>query len=417
VGTPAPPALREERIGKETAAGMVPPVCFPSRNSHWSMVVRRWRVPTTNRPTTNDHRLTTLFLHDKFGRAITDLRISITDRCNYKCVYCRTGNEGALYGDLPFDDYLRMARVLVSMGINKVRLTGGEPLLRRDVVEFVRELAKLRPQGLKPSSSGGSNGSAEAEPFQGSSRGSVLENSDPLDIALTTNGHVLADLAQPLKDAGLTRVTVSMDAVDPDRFTRITRVPGGYDHVLAGIRAARRAGLWPLKVNCVLMRGFNEDQIIPFGMFAREEGVTVRFIEFMPLEEGRTWSPTTVVTLDEILARMAEYRPLVEIPHARSETARRYRFDDGVGEIGIIAPVSHPFCGHCSRIRITSDGKIRTCLFSVWDHDLHAQMRRGASDEELAEFIQGVVQKKEERHHIGEPDFVPASRTMVHIGG
>ena len=224
-------------------------------------------------------------------------------------------------------------------------------------------------------------------------------------------------MAQPLKDAGLTRVTVSMDAVDPDRFARITRVPNGYDHVLAGIRAARRAGLWPLKVNCVLMRGFNEDQIIPFGMFAREEGVTVRFIEFMPLEEGRTWAPSTVVTLDEILARMAEYRPLVEIPHARSETARRYRFEDGVGEIGIIAPVSHPFCGHCSRIRITSDGKIRTCLFSVWDHDLHAQMRRGASDEELADFIHGVVAKKEERHHIGEPDFVPASRTMVHIGG
>jgi cyclic pyranopterin phosphate synthase len=332
-----------------------------------------------------------VFLTDKFGRRITDLRISITDRCNYKCVYCRTGNEGALYGDLPFEDYLRMARVLVGMGITKIRLTGGEPLLRKGVVEFVRELAQLRPP----------NGNA----------------TDPLDIALTTNGHLLADLAQPLKAAGLTRATVSMDAVDPDRFARITRVPNGYDHVLAGIRAARRAGLWPLKVNCVLMRGFNEDQIIPFGMFAREEGVTVRFIEFMPLEEGRTWSPTTVVTLDEILARMAEYRPLVEIPHARSETARRYRFDDGVGEIGIIAPVSHPFCGHCSRIRITSDGKIRTCLFSVWDHDLHAQMRRSASDEDLAEFIQGVVQKKEARHHIGEPDFVPASRTMVHIGG
>src|ERR1700746_3949771 len=247
-------------------------------------------------------------LHDKFGRAITDLRISITDRCNYKCVYCRTGNEGALYGDLPFSDYLRMARVLVGMGVTKVRLTGGEPLLRNGVVEFVRELAKLEPQdGL-------------------------------LDIALTTNGHLLADLAQPLKDAGLTRVTVSMDAVDPDRFTRITRVPGGYDHVLAGIRAARRAGLWPLKVNCVLMRGFNEDQIIPFGMFAREEGVAVRFIEFMPLEEGLTWSPSTVVTLDEILASLPQYRPLVEIPHARSETARRYRFEDGIGEIGIIAP-------------------------------------------------------------------------------
>lgn len=331
-------------------------------------------------------------LHDKFGRAITDLRISITDRCNYKCVYCRTGNEGALYGDLSFEDYLRMARVLVGMGISKVRLTGGEPLLRKGVVEFVRELARLRtPNG---------NGHPES-----------------LDIALTTNGHMLAELAQLLKDAGLMRVTVSMDAVDPDRFARITRVPNGYDQVLAGIRAARRAGLWPLKVNCVLMRGFNEDQIIPFGMFAREEGVTVHFIEFMPLEEGRTWAPSTVVTLDEILARMAEYRPLVEIPHARSETARRYRFEDGVGEIGIIAPVSHPFCGHCSRIRITSDGKIRTCLFSVWDHDLHAQMRRGASDDELAEFIRGVVARKEERHHIGEADFVPASRTMVHIGG
>ena len=351
-----------------------------------------------------------MLLHDKFGRAITDLRISITDRCNYKCVYCRTGNEGALYGDLPFADYLRMARVLVGMGITKIRLTGGEPLLRGGVVEFVRELSKLRPQGLKPSSPAGSYSTAEAERFQD-------EESDPLDIALTTNGHLLADLARPLKEAGLTRVTVSMDAVDPERFARITRVPNGYDQVLAGIRAARRVGLWPLKLNCVLMRGFNEDQIIPFGMFAREEGVTVRFIEFMPLEEDRVWSPSTVVPLEEILARMAEYRPLVEIPHGRSETARRYRFEDGVGEIGIIAPVSHPFCGHCSRIRITSDGKIRTCLFSVWDHDLHAQMRRGASDEELAEFIRGVVMKKEERHHIGEADFVPASRTMVHIGG
>lgn len=356
-------------------------------------------------------------LTDKFGRRITDLRISITDRCNYKCVYCRTGNEGALYGDLPFADYLRIARVLVGMGITKIRLTGGEPLLRKGVVEFVRELARLGPQGPKSLPENGSNDSADAEPFQISSRPQPLGFCEPLDIALTTNGHLLADLAQPLKDAGLTRVTVSMDAVDPDRFTRITRVPGGYDRVLAGIRAARRAGLWPLKVNCVLLRGFNEDQIIPFGMFAREEGVAVRFIEFMPLEEDRTWSPSTVVTLDEILARMAEYRPLIEIPHARSETARRYRFDDGVGEIGIIAPVSHPFCGHCSRIRLTSDGKIRTCLFSVWDHDLHAEMRRGASDEDLAEFIRGVIENKEERHHIGEPDFVPASRTMVHIGG
>jgi GTP 3',8-cyclase len=327
-------------------------------------------------------------LTDKFGRPITDLRISITDRCNYKCVYCRTGNEGALYGDLPFADYLRMARVLVELGIKKIRLTGGEPLLRQGVVDFVRQLAQLRDSDGRP-----------------------------LDLAMTTNGDLLAEMAQPLKDAGLRRITVSMDAVDPDRFARITRVPHGYDNVLAGIRASRRAALWPVKVNCVLMRGFNEDQIIPFGMFAREEGVVVRFIEFMPLEEDRVWAPGTVVTLDEILHRMAEYRPLVEIPHARSETARRYRFEDGIGEIGIIAPVSHPFCGHCSRIRITSDGKIRTCLFSVWDHDLHGLMRRGASEKDLADFIRAVVQRKEERHHIGEPDFVPASRTMVHIGG
>jgi cyclic pyranopterin phosphate synthase len=327
-------------------------------------------------------------LTDRFGRTITDLRIAVTDRCNYKCVYCRTGNGSTLYGDLPFHDYLRMARILTGLGIRKIRLTGGEPLLRGGLVEFVHQLSQL-----------------------GTTDG------DPLELALTTNGHLLAELAQPLKDAGLHRVTVSMDAVDPDRFARITRVPTGFDNVLAGIRAARRVGLGPVKVNCVLLRGFNEDQIIPFGMFAREEGVVVRFIEFMPLEEDRVWSPEIVVTLDEIVRRMAEYRPLLEIPHSRTETARRYRFDDGVGEIGIVAPVSHPFCGHCSRIRITSDGKLRTCLFSVWDHDLHELMRRGASDEELAEFIRGVVEKKEERHHIGEPDFVPASRTMVHIGG
>jgi cyclic pyranopterin phosphate synthase len=327
-------------------------------------------------------------LTDKFGRSIHDLRISITDRCNYKCVYCRTGTNGAAYAELPFDDYFRMARLLVGLGVTKIRLTGGEPLLRKGIVEFVRDLAQLRTeQGQKP------------------------------EIALTTNGHLLAEVAQPLKDAGLDRVTVSMDAVDPERFARITRVPNGYESVLAGVRAAQQAGLSPVKINCVLLRGFNEDQVVNFGKFAREENVVVRFIEFMPLEEGRVWTPEIVVPLDEILSRMSEYLPLEEIPHQRSETARRYRFADGLGEIGIIAPVSHPFCGHCSRIRITSDGKLRTCLFSVWDHDLRELMHRGATDEKLVEFILQVIDKKEERHHIGEPGFVPASRTMVHIGG
>ncbi len=329
-----------------------------------------------------------MLLIDKFGRAIIDLRISITDRCNYKCVYCRSGNEGAIYEDLPFSEYLRIVRLFAGMGIKKVRITGGEPLLRKGVIEFVRELSRLR----------------------------TVED-HPLDIAVTTNGHVLAEMARPLKDAGLRRVTVSMDAVDPEGFARITRVPTGFARVLAGIRSANREGLDPLKVNCVLMRGFNDDQIIPFGKFAREEGVVVRFIEFMPLEEGRVWSPDIVVTLDEILQRMASYRRLVEVPHERSETARRYIFEDGIGEVGIIAPVSHPFCGHCSRVRVTSDGKIRTCLFSVWDHDLRGLMRCGASDGELMEFIRNAVSRKEERHHIGEPSFVSPSRTMVHIGG
>jgi cyclic pyranopterin phosphate synthase len=327
-------------------------------------------------------------LADKHGRSITDLRISITDHCNYKCVYCRTGREGALYADLPMDDYLRMVRLFVELGIEKVRLTGGEPLLRHGLVEFVRELARLR----------------------------TLDDR-PLEIALTTNGHLLAELAQPLKDAGLSRVTVSMDAVDPEKFARITRVPHGHENCLAGIRAAKAAGLDPVKVNCVLLRGFNDDQIPEFAKFSRAEGVVVRFIEFMPLEEDRVWSPEIVVTFREILEKLEAFRPLRELPHGLSETARRYTFDDGLGEIGIIAPVSQPFCGHCSRARITSDGKIRTCLFSLFDHDLYGVMRRGAPDEELRAYIRGVLMKKEARHHIGEPEFQKPSRSMVHIGG
>lgn len=330
-----------------------------------------------------------LRLTDKFGRHITDLRIAITDRCNYRCVYCRAGQgNGTVFTEMPMEDYARMARIFASLGIEKVRLTGGEPLLRRDLVELVEELAKLRTLDGRP-----------------------------LDLALTTNGHLLAEMAGPLKRAGLGRVTVSMDAMESEKFARITRVPRSYEAVLGGVRAARAAGLGPVKVNCVLLRGFNDDQVVPFARFAREEDVVVRFIEFMPLEEDRMWSPEIVVTLEEIVAQLNPFSPLREVPNGHSETARRYRFEDGKGEIGIIAPVSHPFCGHCSRVRLTSDGKIRTCLFSVREHDLGARMAAGASDAELADYIVSVVQQKEERHHIGEADFVPASRTMVHIGG
>jgi cyclic pyranopterin phosphate synthase len=341
-------------------------------------------------------------LRDSHGRAITDLRVSVTDRCNYKCVYCRTGNEGAQFTELAIEDYLRMIRVFVSLGIEKVRLTGGEPLLRSGLVEMVQELAQMRAVYTDD----------DVELLPGA------PEAKPLDIAITTNGHLLERLAAPLKAAGLNRVTVSMDAVDPETFTRITRVPRSFERVLAGIRAARDVGLGPVKINCVLLRGFNDSQIEEFAELSRRENVIVRFIEWMPLEEDRSWKPETVVTLDEIVTRLNAYRPLVDLsPKALSETARRFTFDDGLGEIGIIAPVSHPFCGHCSRVRLTSDGKIRTCLFSQSDHDLYGRLRRGGSDEELREYIRRVIWQKEARHHIGEPGFQKPSRNMVRIGG
>ena len=340
-------------------------------------------------------------LRDRFGRAITDLRVSITDRCNYKCVYCRTGNEGAVYSELGIADYLRMVRVFVELGVEKVRLTGGEPLLRRGLVEMVEELSRMRTSFLP-------DGSAVDEFGEGL----------PLDVALTTNGHLLEGLAQPLKDAGLSRVTVSMDAVDAETFAAITRVPRSFDRVLAGVRAAKAAGLGPVKVNCVLLRGFNDGQIERFAEFSRSEGVIVRFIEWMPLEEDRTWKRETVVTMEEIVERLNRVRPLVELPaNVASETAKRYTFEDGLGEIGIIAPVSRPFCGHCSRVRLTSDGKIRTCLFSQSDHDLFGVAARGGTDAELRTYIEQVVMRKEARHHIGESGFAKPSRSMVHIGG
>jgi cyclic pyranopterin phosphate synthase len=209
-----------------------------------------------------------------------------------------------------------------------------------------------------------------------------------------------------------------MDAVDAPTFERITRVPGSFKNVLAGIRAGRAAGLAPVKINCVLLRGFNDNQIEGFARFAREEDVVVRFIEFMPLEEGRLWTPEIVVPLAEIVARIGREMPLVPLPPREpSETARRYTFPDGVGEIGIIAPVSQAFCGACSRVRLTSDGKIRTCLFSQVEHDLYGRMRAGEDETALSDYIVKTIYGKEARHHIGEPDFLKPSRSMVHIGG
>ena len=347
--------------------------------------------PVTERHDESSSRAETSRLRDSHGRAITDLRLSVTDRCNFRCVYCRTGNGGETMGELSLPEYARIVRLFVSLGVEKIRFTGGEPLLRRGLVDLIRETASMRP---------------------------AFPTAERLDLALTTNGHLLAPMARDLKAAGLNRVTVSMDAVDPETFARITRVPNSFGKVRDGIRAAQDVGLGPVKVNAVLLRGFNEDQVEAFAEFSRTEGVIVRFIEFMPLEEDRVWTPETVVRLDEIVSRMNRVRPLVALPaNHLSETARRYTFDDGRGEIGIIAPVSHPFCGHCSRVRLTSDGKIRTCLFSQMDHDLAGPLRAKASDEELRFLIRRVVDRKEARHHIGEPDFLKPSRSMVQIGG
>ena len=312
-------------------------------------------------------------LTDSHGRVIHDLRVSVTDRCNYKCVYCRTGQHGAQYPELKINEYLRLIKLFVDLGIEKVRLTGGEPLLRNGLIDLIEGLAEFRTLG-----------------------------GEKLDLALTTNGHLLEKLARPLKNAGLNRVTVSMDAVDAPTFERITRVPDSFEKVLAGIRAAKSAGLAPLKINCVLLRGFNDNEIEGFARFAREEDVVVRFIEFMPLEEDRLWTPEIVITLKEIVERIGREIPLVPLPPREpSETARRYTFADGKGEIGIIAPVSQAFCGACSRVRLTSDGKVRTCLFSQVEHDLYGRMRSGESDAVLSDYILRTVYGKEARHHIG----------------
>ena len=328
-------------------------------------------------------------LRDAHGRRILDLRVSVTDRCNYRCVYCRSGQGSEAVSELPLEAYLRMVRIFVSLGIEKIRITGGEPLLRLGLADFVGEVAALRTTAGKP-----------------------------LDIALTTNGHLLARHAASLRQAGLSRVTISMDAMEPGAFARITRVPGSFDRVLEGLRAAQDAGFPSPKVNCVLMRGWNDDQIVPFAHFARDTGVIVRFIEFMPLEEDRVWSRSLVVPAKEVERELATVAPLVRLtPNCASETALRYSFADGRGEIGIIAPVSNPFCGACSRIRLTADGRIRTCLFSQMEHDLYGPLARGASDEDLEAEVLRAVMRKEARHHIGEPGFLQPARTMVHIGG
>jgi len=327
-------------------------------------------------------------LQDKFGREIHDLRISVTDRCNFSCVYCKSADPRNYFPHhnlLSWDEFLRLTRVLAGMGIRKVRVTGGEPLLREGIIDFIARLRQI--PGLD-------------------------------DLAITTNGYLLPEKARELAAAGVPRVTVSLDSMDPAKFARITRTPRSFEKVMAGIDAALDAGLKPVKVNIVLVRGFNDDEIVEFAKLARRRHIVVRFIEFMPLDADHNWKREQVVTAQEIVEAIQPVFPLVEVPRRTpSETALHYRFADGEGEIGIVASVSIPFCGQCSRIRLTADGKLRTCLFSLKEHDVRHLVRNGATDSDIERFFTAAVNQKEPGHRINEPDFVQPDRTMVYIGG
>jgi cyclic pyranopterin phosphate synthase len=329
-------------------------------------------------------------LRDSYNRPIRDLRVSLTDRCNFRCFYCLPHGEPPIAPKekmLSYEEIEYVCDIFVGLGIEKIRLTGGEPMLRRDIETIIRKLTRLKAAGLQ-------------------------------DLALTTNGYYLPERAQSLKDAGLDRVTISLDSLKRDVFKRMTGVDV-LDKVLAGIAAAKAAKLEPIKINAVIVRGHNEDEVADFAAFAREYDVKMRFIEFMPLDSGHEWARADVVSGKEIRERINERFPLVRVEVARgSDTSSRYRFADGApGEIGIIAPVTEPFCGACSRIRLTADGQIRTCLFSTVEHSLRDVVRSGASRDEIVEYIESVIMKKEPRHFINDPGFVAPSRTMSFIGG
>ncbi len=349
-------------------------------------------------------------LADSFGRVMRDLRVSLTDRCNFRCLYCLPETEAAanFYRGkfnaaahaasprlhppawkpraqiLSFEEIERLVRIFIGLGMTKVRLTGGEPLLRQDLERVVAKIAAI--PGLA-------------------------------DLAMTTNGFLFSKKAALLKAAGLRRVSFSMDSIQRENFLRMTGRDALHE-VQQAIRIAQDLGLNPVKVNAVIIRGINHHEIEDLAEFARDRDLSLRFIEFMPLDSKRAWMKDMVVTGMEIIHRLQSRFDLVPVKTRNpSETARRWTFADGRGEIGIIAPVSEPFCGHCNRVRLTADGKIRTCLFSVEEHDIKGPLRSGATDPVIEERLRAIVWGKEPRHRIGEPDFVHPDRSMSCIGG
>ena len=346
-------------------------------------------------------------LVDSHGRVMRDLRISVTDRYNFRCLYCLPETEAAFnfyrgrWASLPnpapihhqwaprssllsFEEIERFVRLAVELGIDKIRLTGGEPLLRQELETLVAKLAAIA--GVR-------------------------------DVAMTTNGFHFQQKAVALRDAGLRRISFSLDSLDRANFQKIT----GRDalgEVLEGIRLAQELELHPVKVNAVIIKGVNDHEIESLAGFAHDNGLAMRFIEFMPLDSARVWLKEMVMPAGEMLTRLRARFALQPVSSANvSETARRWTFADGRGEIGLIAPVSEPFCGHCNRLRLTADGQLRTCLFSVSEHDFRSRLRNGATDDELRAGLKDAVWQKEARHHIGEPEFVAPSRSMSCIGG
>jgi cyclic pyranopterin phosphate synthase len=327
-------------------------------------------------------------LRDSWGREIKSVRVSVTDKCNFRCTYCMPAEGLQWLGReeiLSFEEIARLVGVLARLGVDEVRLTGGEPLVRRDVPVLVEMLARI--EGVR-------------------------------DLSLTTNGVLLDRLAEPLVKAGLRRINVSLDSLSHVRFAEITR-RDALDAVLRGLEEAERhPELRPIKVNCVAVKGFTETEVPALAALARRKPYVVRFIEFMPLDADEAWREDDVLTGAEIRAIIEEhYGPLVELAGKASSTARRFRFADGVGELGFVNPVSEPFCSSCDRIRLTADGQMRTCLFSRREWDLKTPLRDGATDAQLVDLIRFAVRHKELKHRINDPGFVRASRSMSQIGG
>jgi GTP 3',8-cyclase len=326
-------------------------------------------------------------LVDGHGRAIGDVRISVTDRCNFRCQYCMPA-EGLPWLErsalLSYEEIERLVRLLAAMGVHDVRLTGGEPLVRKELWRLVERLSAIP---------------------------------DVEDLSLTTNGYLLTRQVDQLVAAGLKRINVSLDSLAPDRFFQLTR-RDSLAQVLEGLEAAQsHPELRPIKVNVVALKDFTEDEVLRFAEFARQNPYEVRFIEFMPLDADRAWTREKVLPNAEIVRLIDEVYPLEPVGRERHGTARRYRFADGQGEMGFISPVTEPFCGDCNRIRLTAEGELRTCLFSMTETDLREPLRSGATDAELEEVIRDAVWRKELKHHVNDPGFVQPARTMSRIGG